>query len=142
MSVGWSRPWRAADRSGADRGAAVVEFVLVASLLMLVFLGVVQVALVLHARDVLVADAEEGARYAANLGVSAAAGEARCEQFVAASLSRSLLLPGGCVASLQRGPAGLLEVRMDVAARVPLTVLPLGVVHLHATGHALAESGP
>ena len=57
-----------------DAGAAVVEFVLVGGLLLLLVLGVVQLALVLHTRNVLSADAAEGARHGANLGRAPATG--------------------------------------------------------------------
>lgn len=132
-------PARRQDRHRrAESGAAVVEFVLVSGLLVFLFLGIVQVALLLHARDVLVADAEEGARYAANQGVAMQAGEARCEQFIAASLSHALLHPGSCAGTVGT-TGGLREVAMRVNALVPFTVLPLGGVHLSVVGHALAE---
>lgn len=131
---GWHPGWH----HGLDRGAAVVEFVLVAGLLVFLFLGVVQVALLFHARDVLVSDAEEGARYAANQGVAMTAGERRCERFIAASLSRALLRPGGCTGTVETVD-GLREIQMSVRALVPFTVLPLGGVHLYVVGHALAE---
>lgn len=62
-----------------ERGAAVVEFTLVAVLLTALALGVVQVALALHVRNVLTAAAQEGARYGANAdrGPEAAADRAR-----------------------------------------------------------------
>ena len=51
-------------------------------LLVFVLLGVAQVALVLHARNVLVADAAEGARTAAVRGGSLARGEQACARLV------------------------------------------------------------
>lgn len=51
---------------GGDDGSSVVEFTLVSVLLVGLFLGILQVALVLHTRNVLVSAAQEGARYAAN----------------------------------------------------------------------------
>lgn len=129
--------WRR--RAGGQDGAAVTEFVLIAPLVLFLFLGLVQVALFLHAHDVLVADAAEGARYAANAGVTPSEGDARCIDDIRESLSPSLLRPRVCRASLQRGPAGLLEIRMQVSAVIPLAVLPLGEVHVEVVGHALAE---
>lgn len=66
-------------RGPSDRGAAVVEFSLVAVLLTAVTLGVVQVALALHVRNVVTAAAQEGARYGANAdrGPEAAADRTR-----------------------------------------------------------------
>ncbi len=117
----------------------MVEFVLVSALLVFLVLGVVQVALVVHVRDVLVADAAEGARYAADRGVGLAAGEQRCAEFVRESLSPALVGPTACQASLVPGEDGLTLVRMAVAARVPLTVLPLGRVRVAVTARAVEE---
>ncbi|MCY7363929.1 MAG: pilus assembly protein, partial [Frankiaceae bacterium] len=47
-------PAAAADRRDGERGAAVVEFRLVSVVLVFLFLLVMQVGLVLHARNVLV----------------------------------------------------------------------------------------
>lgn len=57
-----------------ETGAAVVDFVLVGTLLLFVTFGVIQVGLVLHARNVLAADAAEGARHAASLAVPIGSG--------------------------------------------------------------------
>ena len=52
-------------RCRGDSGSAVVDFVLVGALLTLVFVGVVQLAVVLHVRNTLVDCASEGARFGA-----------------------------------------------------------------------------
>jgi len=57
-------------RPAGDGGAAVVDFVLVSVLVVALFLVALQVGLVLHARNVLVSSAQEGARYAANADVT------------------------------------------------------------------------
>ena len=61
---------------GAD-GAAVVDFVLVLVVVVPLFLGILQVALVLHVRNTLTAAAGEGARYAATVDRPLQAGEER-----------------------------------------------------------------
>ena len=48
-----------------QRGSAVVDFVLVLVVLLPLFLGILQLALVLHVRNTLTAAASEGARHAA-----------------------------------------------------------------------------
>lgn len=128
-----------ARRCPRDAGAAVVEFALVSVLLIFLFLGIVQVALLMHVRDVLVADAAEGARYAANRGVGLAGGVDRCEQFVYESLSAALVGPTTCQARWALGADGLRLAEMTVDAEVPLTVLPFGHVHLAVLGRAIAE---
>ena len=49
-----------------DQGSSTVEFTLVSVLLVGLFLGVLQLGFVLHTRNLLVASAQEGARYGAN----------------------------------------------------------------------------
>ena len=51
-------------RARGSRGAAIVDFVLVLAVLVPVFLGILQLALVLLVRNTLAAAASEGARYA------------------------------------------------------------------------------
>ena len=53
---------RLPSRSRSGRGAAVVDVVLVLAVLVPVVLGIMQVALVLHVRNTLVAAASEGPR--------------------------------------------------------------------------------
>ena len=48
--------------SAADRGSAVVDFVLVMVVLVPLVLGIAQVGLVLHVRNTLTAAASDGAR--------------------------------------------------------------------------------
>jgi Flp pilus assembly protein TadG len=47
----------------AERGAAVVDFVLIGALLTLLFLAIVQLTLALHVRNTLIDAAASGARY-------------------------------------------------------------------------------
>ena len=49
-----------------ERGSAVVDFVLVSVLILTLLMAVLQVAVYAHLRNVLVASAQEGARYAAD----------------------------------------------------------------------------
>lgn len=124
-----------------DCGAAVVEYTLVSTLLIFVFLGVIQVALVLHARNVLVANAAEGARAAAVRGASISDGERACAALVRAVLSPARHPAGGpchgerVPASVGRPPL----IRMHVAATLPLTFVPLGKVHLDIAARAIEE---
>jgi Flp pilus assembly protein TadG len=121
-------------RRGSDNGAAVVEFVLVSGLLLMLFLGVVQVGLVLHMRNVITANAAEGARYAANAQVDPAAGGPRASELTAQSLSREVAGDITCTGALE----GEL-VAVTCQGRLPLTFLPIGSVHLYAVGHAVKE---
>jgi Flp pilus assembly protein TadG len=122
----------------SDAGAAAVEFVLVGMLLLLVTFGVLQVGLVLHARNVLAADAAEGARHAASLGVPVSSGGT-----VAADLARRSV-PGlsrglACRARQAAGPAGLEVAEVTCDARLHLAFLPIGTVGVSVTGRSLKE---
>jgi hypothetical protein len=52
-----------ADAFGRERGAAVVDFVLVGALLAMFFVSIIQLALILHVRNTLIDAAASGARY-------------------------------------------------------------------------------
>ena len=77
-------------RARADeRGAAVVDFVLVLLVLLPLVLGILQLALVLHVRNTLASAAAEGARHAAVAGSSAPPGRRRCRSSSTARSRRS-----------------------------------------------------
>ncbi len=77
-------------RAAHERGAAVVDFVLIMVLLVPLVLGVAQVALVLHVRNTAAAAASEGARASAPLGATPADGAARTRSMIRDALGRSL----------------------------------------------------
>ncbi len=141
--AGWGSPagrgpggWGSPAGRGPDHGAAVVEFVLVAVLLVALLLGVLQVGLVLHMRNVVVASVAEGAREAANADRSCSDGAARARDLVARSLSSRIAdrLDFGCADA----PDGLVAVR--VRGTLPLLLLPVTAVGIDATGHAVEEA--
>ena len=66
----------------ADRGSAAVELVLLTPLLMVCVLVVVQFALWQHARHVLLAAAQEGARAARAQGATAVDGRTRAYDYI------------------------------------------------------------
>jgi len=118
-----------------ERGAAVVEYVLVSVLLIVVFLAVAQIALLIHTRNVLVADAAEGARAAALRDGGLSAGERACTDLVRHAVGG--LAPAPCSGSYEG--LALPLVRMRVSATVPLTFVPFGHVHLDVSARALRE---
>lgn len=124
--------------AAAESGAAPVEFVMVGALLTLLFLGIVQLGLDLHVRNVLVASASEGARYGANADRVPADGAARTRELITLALSSRFA--GDVSAGMESADgAGVVVIRV----RAPLPVFawygPAGV--LTVTGHALRE-GP
>lgn len=127
-----------------DEGAAVAEFVLVAGFLLIpLFLGILQLALVLHARNVVVASAAAGARHGASVDRTAEQGalEAcrRIEEALA-GVRRSLSCTGDYVAGGGAEPVELVEVY--VRGPLPMFFLPFGTVTVNARGHAVREVAP
>lgn len=119
----------------SDRGAAVVDFVLVGSLLTVLFAALLQLALVLHVRNTLIAAAAEGARAAAVSG-DADVGRARTESVAREALSGNLV-QGVTVDRVVSGSVPLVQVQ--VTARLPLVGL-LGVPRaLSVTGSSVME---
>jgi Flp pilus assembly protein TadG len=126
---------------GGDAGAAVVDFVLVGSLLTLLFLAVLQVAVDVYVRNVLAAAAADGARYAANADVAdPQAGADRANELIRSSLGASFAhaRPAADVRDVDGDGAPVVGV--TVSARLPLLAwfLPVGPT-VTVTGHALAE---
>ncbi len=71
----------------SERGAAVVDFVLVLVVVVPLFLGILQVALVLHVRNTLTSAASEGARYAATVDRPVDAGATRTREQISGALA-------------------------------------------------------
>ncbi len=123
-------------RRQRQRGAAVVDFVLVLVLLVPLFLGVLQVALVLFVRNTVTAAASEGARYAATLDRQPADGAARTRAQIS-----------GVLAGRYAHGVSVREVTIDGAPAVVVTVhvvvpaLGLGgpAVAFDVSGHAIEE---
>jgi Flp pilus assembly protein TadG len=126
-------------RRRGQRGAAVVDFVLVVVVVVPLVLGLLQLALVLHVRNTLTAAASEGARYAATVDRSPGAGVERTRSQIRNALAGRFARQVSAHAVLIDGVAGV-EVR--VHAEVP----PLGLwgpaVRLELSGHAVEEVEP
>lgn len=127
-------------RTTGDRGAAVVDFVLVSVLVLALFLVVLQLGLVLHVRNVLVSSAQEGARHAANADVDVSEGRAVAISSVSSALSQQIAnsAAGSPPSVLVPLEGGLSAVEVTLEAAVPL-VLPIAAIRLRVTGHALKE---
>ncbi|WP_268892826.1 TadE/TadG family type IV pilus assembly protein [Puerhibacterium puerhi] len=119
-----------------ERGAAVAEFAMVSALVLLLFLGVVQLALALHVRALATDAAAEGARVAARADRAPDDGAARTRELLTASLSSRYAAD----VSVGRTTYDGLPV-VEVVVRAPLPVVglvgPSGA--LTVRGHALEE---
>ena len=125
-----------APRRYDERGAAVVDFVLVLLVLRPLVVGILQLALVLHVRNTLASAAAEGARHAAVAGSSAPAGRAKVEELVDGALSQDF------VRSVTVRPApvgGVPGYETVVEAEVGILGFGGAGVAVRVTGHAIAE---
>lgn len=100
-----------------ERGSAVADFVLVSMLVALVFVGLLQLGFVLHARNTLMASAGEGARMGARADATPADGVARARELIAAQLPDRY---ADAVTGTTETVAGALVVRIDVQAPLPI----------------------
>jgi Flp pilus assembly protein TadG len=123
-------------RRGRQRGAAVVDFVLVLVVLVPVFLGVLQVALVLFVRNTLTAAAAEGARYAATLDREPADGAARTRSQISGALAGRYAQG---VTAREVTIDGVPAVEVTVHVVVPALGIGGPSVSLDVSGHAVEE---
>lgn len=122
-----------------DGGNATVEFSLVSVLLVGLFLAVLQLGFVLHTRNVLVASAQEGARYGANADRGPADARARTREVVVTALTPAVADRMSYQAQ-QVVRSGVPMVEVTVRGPLPLVFLPAGPLSLTVRGHALEEA--
>ena len=110
---------------------------MVGGLVVLLGMGVFQLALVLYVRNALIADASEGARLGARVGASVDEGAARTRDLITRDLNGGYAQ--GVTASRQTTSAGVQVVEVTVSAPVPVVGLvgPTGVMTV--TGRAFQE---
>lgn len=103
------------------------------------FLGILQVALVLHVRNTLTSAASEGARYAATLDRTPEAGVQRTREQISGAVAGRF---AERVTAVHTVRDGVPVVRVDVVAEVP----PLGIwgpaTTIAVSGHAMEEVTP
>jgi len=119
-------------RRRTERGAAVVDIVLVMVVLVPVVLGILQLALVLFVRNTLASAASEGARLAATHDRGPADGAALTRAQIDGAVSGRFAQD---VSAAQHGQT----VEVTVHARVPALGLGGPAVELTVTGHAVEE---
>jgi Flp pilus assembly protein TadG len=100
------------------------------------FLGILQVGLVMHVRNTLAAAASEGARYAATIDRGPSDGVRRTREQISDAVAADFASGVSARQVQLRGAPG---VRVEVTAEVP----PLGLwgpaVRLRVSGHAVEE---
>ena len=126
-------------RRRGERGSAVVDFVLVLLVLVPIFLGILQVALVLLVRNTLASAASEGARYAATLDKGPADGAARTRSQIDGAISGRFAQDVDAHPAVVDGAPG---VEVVVHASVPALGIGGPAIELTVTGHAVEEQRP
>ena len=124
-------------RRRSARGAAVVDFVLVLTILVPLFLGILQLGLVLLVRNTLASAAAEGARHAAALDRDLADGEARTRLQISDALSGRF---ADDIDATTVAIDGQPTVRVTVEATVPALGLGGPGVSVSVQGHAVEEA--
>jgi Flp pilus assembly protein TadG len=120
----------------SQRGAAVVDFVLVLVVLIPLVLGLMQVALVLHVRATLAAAASEGARHAATADRGPADGVARTRSQIDEAIAGRFAEDVTVEQTLVDGAPGVV---VTVAAEVPALGLGGPGVAFMVSGSAVEE---
>jgi hypothetical protein len=121
-------------RRRQDDGNVVVEFVLVSILVIAIAMGVIQLAVALHVRNMLISAASEGARLAATNDRSIGDGVARTELLLSDSI-------GGYEVSVSGGGTvidGASAVEITVTAPVPVAGF-WGIGTMTVSGRAMEE---
>lgn len=117
----------------ADDGAAVAEFPLVAVLIIVIALGVVQAALIMHTRNTLTDAAVQGAHHAALVGSTPQDGAQRAERLIDERFGRGL--DAEATATLDETGT----IRVQVTATLPVVGLLGPAAALSVEGRALDE---
>ncbi len=112
---------------------------LVAIVVIPLVLGIMQVALVLHVRNVTTAAASEGARVQAALDAPVGAGEQRTREQIRTGVGERFLRD---VAVEPSSVAGAPGVEVTVISEVPALGLFGPAVTIEVTGHAVSEVEP
>jgi hypothetical protein len=99
------------------------------------------VAVYVHVRNVVVASAQEGARYAANADVPVSAGSARTLEVVGRATSEGTAAGLSCTSVQEVDGSGLTLVVVSCSGAVPTLFAALGdLLPVQVTGRAVEEA--
>ena len=114
---------------------------LVGVLVLALLLAVLQVAVYVHVRNVVVASAQEGARFAANADVDSSLGAARTVEVVARATTERTAEGLACTSGEETDPSGLTLVVVRCTGAVPSLFAALGdLLPLTVTGRSVEEA--
>jgi len=127
------------ERRRGERGSAIVDFVLVAVVLVPLFFAILQLALIWHVKSTLTAAASQGAHYGAGYQHTPAQGAARTRAIIEETFGGDLRDRVWARATQVDGQPG---VEVDVAAKVPVLVFWGPWLTVSVSGHAVTEVLP
>ncbi len=135
--MSWLR--RRTRRRRDERGSAIADFALVSVVLVPLFFGVLQVALVWHVKTTLTSAAAEGARYGASYDRSTEDGERRAAAVIDDVFGTDFDdVVAAHDATLDAQPV----VAVTVQAQVPVLAFWGPTITVEAEGHAIKELLP
>ncbi len=120
----------------SERGSAVVDFVLVSTIVIPLFLGLLQFGFFLCVRNTMTAAASDGARLAATADRGPEDGVARTESMIGAAVS-SRLVDGVTADTLEIDRQPVVEIVVD--AHMPVLGLWGPAVEFTVRGHGIEE---
>ncbi len=126
-------------RRRTERGSAIADFALVSVVLVPLFFGVLQLALIWHVKTTLVSAASEGARYGASYDRTAADGGARTGAVIDDVFGADF---ADRVTASDTTIGGAPAVEVAVRAEVPVLAFWGPTISVDATGHAVKEVTP
>lgn len=130
--------------AGGQSGSAVVEFVMIAVLLMFLLFAVLQVAVYFYIRNIVQASAARGARYAANAGIPYGDGGSHASHLIDIGLSGTVSKNIPCTGSAATDRAsGLPLAVVRCSGNIKSIFLPIGrLVSITVSSRVLKEGPP
>ena len=126
-------------RRRGELGSAIADFALVSIVLVPLFFGILQLALIWHVKTTLTSAASEGARYGAGYNRHVADGAARTSAVIDEVFGTDF---ADQVAASTTVVEGAEVVEVSVSAEVPVLALWGPTIEVEATGHAVKEVLP
>ena len=139
LSHGRDRGDCSAQRRRSQRGSAIADFALVSVVLVPLFFGVLQLALVWHVKTTLTSAASEGARYGAAYNRTVVDGEQRTAAVIDDVFGRDF---SDQVSASEVSLNGQPAVEVDVTADVPVLAFWGPTITVEVRGHAVKEILP
>ena len=126
-------------RRRSDVGSAIVDFALVSVVLVPLFFGILQLALIWHVKTTLTSAASEGARYGAAYNRTTVDGQRRTSQVIDETFGTDFRDQVAASDSTVSGQPG---VEVDVSAQVPVLGFWGPTITVEVSGHAVKEVVP